>query len=250
MTEYVNGLGDYWIRLIEQMVPATTLWNTGTKMENSIFHRQKFQWKRQRGCQIILVPPPQGPTPPPPPPPFPTPVPPNTTSGDSANTSALRPPLCRPCELIDNIYTFDCPVENTECPKYPWDSAPKIVDFGSVLSVTLNQYVSSLGYELNDCQLNTLTTTWYVDIRIDNNQVVSYPFFNGIGYNIIPLSTPSVTDWDNALVVALDQIRTLGYDYYFTTDDTIVVYNQLCSTSETGINFKLNVGINFSIYCS
>ena len=53
MIEYVNGMGDYWIRLIEQMVPATTIWNTGIKMENSIFHRQKFVWRRQQGCQII-----------------------------------------------------------------------------------------------------------------------------------------------------------------------------------------------------
>ena len=34
MIEYVNGMGDYWIRLIEQMVPATTIWNTGIRMEN------------------------------------------------------------------------------------------------------------------------------------------------------------------------------------------------------------------------
>jgi hypothetical protein len=56
MIDYVHGLGDYWIRLIEQMVPATTIWNTGVKYENSIFHRQKFVWRRQSGCQIIPVP--------------------------------------------------------------------------------------------------------------------------------------------------------------------------------------------------
>jgi len=56
MIEYVNGLGDYWIRLVEQMIPATTIWNTGVKYENSIFHRQKFVWRRQRGCEIIPVP--------------------------------------------------------------------------------------------------------------------------------------------------------------------------------------------------
>ena len=52
MIDYVNGLGDYWIRLIEQMVPATTIWNTGVKYE-SVFHRQKFVWRRQSGCKII-----------------------------------------------------------------------------------------------------------------------------------------------------------------------------------------------------
>jgi hypothetical protein len=233
MIDYVNGLGDYWIRLIEQMVPATTIWNTGVKMENSIFHRQKFQWKRQRGCQIITQPTPE-------------------TGGDTApdaTITALRPPLCRPCELIDNIYTYDCPVQNTECPKYPWESDPKLSNFGSVLGKLLNEYLTSVGYDPNNCSLNNLTTQWYVDIRIDDVQVVSYPFFNGIGYNFIPLSYPTTSDWDTAIVSALNLLKPLGYDYYFTTNDTIVVYNQICTIPETDINFKLNVGINFSIYC-
>ena len=53
MVEYINGLGDYWIRLIEQFIPSSTIWNTGTKFENSIFHRQKFVYRMQRGCQIV-----------------------------------------------------------------------------------------------------------------------------------------------------------------------------------------------------
>ena len=53
MIEYINGLGDYWIRIIEQFMPASAIWNTGTKFENSIFHRQKFVYRMQRGCQII-----------------------------------------------------------------------------------------------------------------------------------------------------------------------------------------------------
>jgi len=329
MIEYVNGLGDYWIRLIEQMVPATTIWNTGVKLENSIFHRQKFQWKRQRGCQIVTT------------------TPSSTQScecisltGSSRNTStlisilspngyvngkesflgydpccglsrdmvisynsgstrweyyydgflvgtlnsssdcpvggiwtnitniagtisstssvvcsnsttpkSLRPNPCRPCELIDNLYTFDCAVQNTECSKYPWKSNPNLGSFGNVLGQLLNEYLTSIGYDTNNCSLNTLSTEWYVDIRIDNIQVVSYSFFNGIGYNLIPLSYPTTSDWDTALVAALNLIKPLGYDYYFTSSDTIVVYNQICSVSEVGINFKLNVGINFSIYC-
>jgi hypothetical protein len=53
MIDYTLGLGDYWVRLTEQFVPATTIWNTGQKMDNSIFHRQKVAWKRQRGCTDI-----------------------------------------------------------------------------------------------------------------------------------------------------------------------------------------------------
>ena len=55
MIDYTLGLGDHWQRLLEQVVPGTTLWLTGQKMENSIFHRQKFVWRRQRGCTFIPV---------------------------------------------------------------------------------------------------------------------------------------------------------------------------------------------------
>jgi hypothetical protein len=53
MMDYVNSLGDYWVRLVEQVIPATTIWNTGTRFENSIFHRQKFVYRPQRGCVTV-----------------------------------------------------------------------------------------------------------------------------------------------------------------------------------------------------
>jgi hypothetical protein len=55
MIDFTLALGDYWVRLVEQFVPATTIWNTGQKMDNSVFHRQKFVWRRQRGCEFIPV---------------------------------------------------------------------------------------------------------------------------------------------------------------------------------------------------
>jgi hypothetical protein len=55
MTEYVNGIGNFWVNLVEQFIPATTLWNTGTRIENSIFHRQKFAYRMQRGCLPLDV---------------------------------------------------------------------------------------------------------------------------------------------------------------------------------------------------
>ena len=49
MTDYVEKIGTYWTKLVEQVVPATTIWNTGTKITNSNFHRQKFIYRRQPG---------------------------------------------------------------------------------------------------------------------------------------------------------------------------------------------------------
>jgi hypothetical protein len=55
MTQYINKIGDYWIRLVEQFIPATTIWNTGSRIENSVFHRQKFIYRLQRGCLPINI---------------------------------------------------------------------------------------------------------------------------------------------------------------------------------------------------
>ena len=45
MVEYSQAMGDYWIKLVEQMVPATTLWTSGLKVQNSVFHRDKFVYR-------------------------------------------------------------------------------------------------------------------------------------------------------------------------------------------------------------
>ena len=55
MVDYINGIGNFWIKLVEQFIPGTTLWNTGTRIENSIFHRQKFAYRMQRGCLPLEV---------------------------------------------------------------------------------------------------------------------------------------------------------------------------------------------------
>ena len=82
MVEYVNGIGTYWIRLVEQMVPATTIWNGGIKYENSLFHRQKFVWRRQAGCQIIPIP-------------------------------------CEPCTLSSEIFPYTCFRSQSTCSVFP-----------------------------------------------------------------------------------------------------------------------------------
>ena len=53
MLEFVDDIGDYWIRLVEQMVPATTLWQGGTKIENSAFHRYKYAYKHEPVCDDL-----------------------------------------------------------------------------------------------------------------------------------------------------------------------------------------------------
>jgi hypothetical protein len=215
MIDYVDGMGDYWIRLVEQMIPATTIWNTGVKYENSIFHRQKFVWRRQRGCEIIPVP-------------------------------------CKPCKLITQIFSYDCPVQQTIIGLYPWDTNPSITSFGALLGDSLTTYGNNNNVDVNnDCLLNTLESDWYIDIRIDGNPIIIYPFFNGVGYTNPTLSAPTANDWLNGLYDALVGLLDYGLDYIIDTNaQTITIYNNNCLPINTTQNFELNVGINFDILCN
>jgi hypothetical protein len=210
MIEYVNGLGDYWIRLVEQMVPATTIWNTGVKYENSIFHRQKFVWRRQAGCNLV-------------------------------------PARCNPCSTTASIFPYDCASFSTSCPIYPWQG--QIQNFNGVLGNVLTSYLSSNGLFLTDCQLNTLITTWTIEILIDNQMQFYQEFFTGYGYSSVG-STPSEQGWLNILIDGLDSLENLGYSYYLTNNEEVVVYNSNCSFNGPLSNIKINVGINFNIVCS
>lgn len=45
MNEFADLIGDYWIDLIEQVIPSTTLWGATKILSNTIFDAQKYKYK-------------------------------------------------------------------------------------------------------------------------------------------------------------------------------------------------------------
>ena len=158
----------------------------------------------------------------------------------------LVPIPCKPCSATANLNPVDCLYQSVECDRYPWQSEPTITNFGSVLSQVLVNYIGSL----NGCNLNGLTTEWIIDLSYNNVVVVSLPFFNGVAFTFPGISFPTTSDWNTALTTALNSLAIYGLDYYYTEDDKVVVFNVLCSVDDTGIEFKIDLRINFDIYCS
>lgn len=208
--DYLNGMGDYWVRLIEQMVPATTIWNTGVKYENSIFHRQKFVWRRQFGCKIVPIP-------------------------------------CNPCELTTQLFDFDCPVQVLECPIYPWDADPNYLSFGTIFANTLVDYLQTSGLTPNDCILNTVTSLWYVELKYDGVPLVSNQFATTVGYQNFPSGNDWYNALINSLDDL--QTFGFDYDID-TKNDIVAIYNINCIPVDNEDVFEINVGINFSILCN
>lgn len=201
MIDYTNGIGDYWMRLVEQVIPASTLWNGGQKMENSAFDRQKFVYRVQRGCEILPVP-------------------------------------CEPCSITGPLFKYDCVDQTVECNLYP------SVTWGSILNSQITSVVGSSGYTTADCDLNSLTSEWYIDLRLDNTILVQEKFYTGYGASDYPTNT----QWKDAANTHFQYLYQNGLAYSIN-GNTITFTNIGCMANFTNKTMTLNVGINLTIDC-
>jgi len=207
LIDYVNGLGPYWMKLVEQMVPATTIWNTGVKLENSIFQRQKFVYRRQVGCRIIPVPE-------------------------------------ESCVIISNIFDYTCSDEFTDFYIYPWlNGDTNVSNFQSILANRVDYTLALSGLTLGDCNQNSVQTNWFVDLKIGNLQIIQEPFYDGYGYTDVP----SNTLWRNTLITYLPNLYNYGYGYYLNGNLLTINGLSCCGDEiddlvslKVGINISIN----------
>jgi len=209
LIDYVNGIGPYWTKLVEQMVPATTIWNGGVRLENSIFHKQKFVYRRQRGCQFIPVP-------------------------------------VDPCYIISSIFDYTCNTEYVDFYIYPWLNGDITVsNFNSILSNRINNMLSSSGLTLNQCYQNSVQTEWFVDLRINNQILIQETFYNGYGYTDVPTNS----QWRNALIDYLPTLYDYGYTYFLNGNKLTItnlgcVSQNLQETVTLNVGINININCN------
>ena len=209
LIDYVQGMGPYWTKLVEQMVPATTIWTSGVKFENSVLHKQKFVYRRQRGCQFVPV-------------------------------------LVNPCQLISSLFDFSCAREIVDFSIYPWLNGDVTVsNFSSILNNRLDAYLLSEGLTLNDCILNSLKSTWYVDVRLSNQILIQQKFY--VGYGITDVPTDEL--WRTSMINSLPQLTSFSLGYNLD-GNILTVYNLTMTPFNIGENFSVNVGINLEISCA
>jgi hypothetical protein len=209
LIEYVDGLGPYWIRLTQQMIAASTIWNTGTRLENSPLQRQKFVYRRQSGCQLVPV------------------------TND-------------PCIAQGQLFSYDCTTESASCSIYPWigNQVSDVSSFSQVLYTVLYNYLNSQGYQLSQCLTDTLYSQWYVDVKINGSQVIQSKFFEGYGTSQVPTNN----QWKAALLFNLSQLINEGY-YFYVNGNTVTVYNLTCAGTTEVTTLQINVGVNIDITC-
>lgn len=209
LIDYVNGMGPWWTKLVEQMVPATTIWNTGVRLENSIFNRQKFVYRRQRGCQFVPVP-------------------------------------VEPCYIIGNLFNSSCSSEYTKFSIYPWlNGNTSVSNFSSILNFEINNLIAANGFSQTQCLYSSVLSTWYVDLRIGGNIIIQEPFYTGYGQTDVPTNI----QWRNALIVNLNKMYDYGFTYFLNGNMltiTSLTCEPHYSNKNVSLNVGINIDINCS----
>jgi len=207
LIDYINGMGPYWMKLVEQMIPATTIWNTGTRLENSVLQKQKFVYRRQRGCQFIPVP-------------------------------------VEPCFIITNIFDYTCQTEYTDFNIYAWLNGDRNVsNFQSILANRLNIMLAQQGLTLNDCIQSSVQTVWYVDLIIGDNQIIKKPFYTGYGFTDVPTNS----NWRNALIQNLPSLYPFGFTYFLNGNNLTITNMTCTPTNlnkSVKLNVCMDISIN------
>jgi hypothetical protein len=209
MIDYTIGIGDYWTNLVQQLIPASTIWNSGIKYENSPFNRQKYVYRRQKGCQFVIVP-------------------------------------CIPCQANGIIFSYDCIDETVSAATIPWSGDSSTIEsFSNALYRATNTTVNNNGYDIQNCNVNSITSVWYVDLRLDDTILVQEPFYTGYGiYDV-----PTEQNWITALNDKLSNIYQYGLNYNVSSS-RVIISNSGCMQNFKDKTLTLNVGINVSISCS
>jgi hypothetical protein len=209
LIEYVQGIGPYWIRLTQQMVPASTIWNTGVKFENSALQRQKYVYRRQTGCQLIPV-------------------------------------ELDPCLATGSLFTFDCTTESANCSIYPWiGQTGGVSSFSQILYSVLNNYLTTQGLTLSNCVTSSLVSNWFVDVRIDGNIMFQSQFFTGYGLSQVP----SNNQWKSALLLYLSQLINDGYYFFVNGNTVTVynlacAEDDIPSTLQINVGINIDITCN------
>ena len=207
LIDYVVGIGPYWIKLVEQMVPATTIWNGGVKYENSIFQKQKFVYRRQRGCQFIPVP-------------------------------------VDPCYIISNIFDYTCSTEYTDFSIYPWLNGDVTVsNFSSILNNRVNNLLESEGISITQCVLSSIESKWYIDLRVGNDILIQEQFYTGYGNTDVPTNRL----WRSSLISFLPMLYDFGFTYFLNGNVLTItsLTCEPRNLNETlSLNVGINIDIN------
>jgi hypothetical protein len=218
LIKFVEGINPYWIKMVEQMIPATTLWMGGIKFENSIFHKQKYVYKRL--MQNVFGTKPKALS--------------DTTNYSISSLTAIT---SGDDYITSPIFSDICIKNGITMIATPTDSFSVIL--GNVINGALTEYNLS-------CDGSNVLTTWYSEIILNSKIVSKIKFYDGIGND----DAPTNAQWGNALISALSNLEYYDINYN-NPSDGVVNFIDLDCVDDIASNklLTINVGVDVNIIC-
>ena len=218
LIKFVEGINPYWIKMVEQMIPATTLWMGGVKFENSVFHKQKYAYKRLMQNVFGTIPK-------------------SLSDTTNYNISSLIPITSGDDYITSPIFSDICIKNGISMIATPTDSFSVIL--GNAINGALTEYNLS-------CDGSNVLTTWYSEIILDSKIVSKFKFYDGIGNDDVPTNT----QWDSALISALSNLQYYDINYN-NPSDGVVNFIDLDCVDDIASNklLTINVGVDVNIIC-
>jgi hypothetical protein len=216
LIKFVEGINPYWVKLVEQMMPATTLWMGGIRYENSVFHKQKYAYKRVIKDDGYY---------------------PQDIATNIASISALTPILVGDEYITSPIFSDICIKNGISLVATPRDSFQVIL--GNAIGSTVEEYNIT-------CDTNNVLTSWYSEIILDGEVIAKVKFYDGIGNDDVP----TVEQWDNSLISALTNLFYYDINYNIPINGVIHFVDLDCvdDIAENKL-LTINVGIDVNIIC-
>jgi hypothetical protein len=217
LIKFVEGINPYWIKLVEQMIPATTLWMGGLKFENSIFHKQKYVYKRvmsgftRNEPKVITI--------------------------SDINISSIIPISSGDEYITSPIFSDICIKNGISMVATPSDSFQVIL--GNAIGSTIEEFDLS-------CDGTNVLTSWYSEIVLNSSIVAKVKFYDGIGNDDVPTNQL----WETSLINALSNLYY--YDINYTTPiNGVIKFVDLDCVDEIATNklLTINVGVDVNIIC-
>jgi len=150
----------------------------------------------------------------------------------------IVPIPCIPCTFNGQLLGADCVTQTLSC-DIPLENPQ------TILVNSINSVISGDGYTIGDCDLNSLTSTWYVDVRLNSAELAKEQFYEGYGPNDFPTNQ----QWISAVESTLSTLYQEGLNYSINGNN-ITVSNIGCNNDFTDKILQINAGINIDINCT
>ena len=145
-----------------------------------------------------------------------------------------------------DVCIFEGPIYSYGCNNCQLNCDITLTNGQSLLSASISAILGNRGYNVNDCDNQTIISTWKAVIKYNTNIVYESPigFYNGSG----PNDYPSQQQWIDEILIGLQNLQQYNLSYDLIGNN-LIISNLDCNEDLSTSVFTVEVKINTQIEC-